>query len=75
MGCTHCHKTGYAGRTGVYQVLPISSAMQSLIAQNASAQALSEQAVQEGHLTLRQAGLLKVVAGVSSLEEVMSVTL
>jgi type II secretory ATPase GspE/PulE/Tfp pilus assembly ATPase PilB-like protein len=49
--------------------------MQSLIAQNASAQALSEQAVQEGHLTLRQAGLLKVVAGVSSLEEVMSVTL
>ena len=75
VGCTHCHKTGYAGRTGVYQVLPISSAMQSLIAQNASAQALSEQAVQEGHLTLRQAGLLKVVAGVSSLEEVMSVTL
>ena len=74
-GCPHCHGTGYTGRTGVFQVVPISSAMQSLIAQNASAQALSAQAEQEGHLNLRQAGLLKVMAGMSSLEEVMSVTL
>ena len=74
-GCPHCHGTGYTGRTGVFQVVPISSAMQSLIAQNASAQALSAQAEQEGHLNLRRAGLLKVMAGMSSLEEVMSVTL
>ncbi|MBS1174915.1 MAG: hxcR [Burkholderiaceae bacterium] len=75
VGCPHCHRTGYTGRTGVFQVVPVSSAMQSLIAKNVSAQALSEQAEQEGYLTLRQAGLLKMMAGVSSLEEVMSVTL
>ena len=75
VGCPHCHRTGYTGRTGVFQVVPISSAMQSLIAQNASAQTLSAQAEQEGYLTLRQAGLLKIMAGISSLEEVMSVTL
>lgn len=74
-GCPHCHGTGYWGRTGVFQVVPVSSAMQSLIAQNASAQTLSVQAEQEGHLNLRQAGLLKVMAGTSALEEVMSVTL
>ena len=74
-GCSQCHRTGYAGRIGVFQVVPVSSAMQSLIALNASAQALSAQAEQEGHLTLRQAGLLKMMAGISSLEEVMSVTI
>jgi type IV pilus assembly protein PilB len=73
-GCERCHYTGFYGRIGVFQVLPISAAMQSKIAANASAQSLSEQAALEGVLTLRQAGLLKVMAGECSLKEVMSAT-
>lgn len=75
VGCALCHHTGYSGRVGVFQVVPVSAALQTLIAQNASAQQLQAQASSEGHLTLRQAGLLKVMAGLSSLDEVMSVTL
>ncbi len=75
VGCVHCHNTGYIGRTGVFQVVPVSNAMQALIASGVSSLELSQQAVQEGHMTLRQAGLHKVRAGVSSLEEVMAVTL
>lgn len=74
-GCEQCYGTGYIGRVGIFQVVPVSPAMQSLIARNASAQELSELAQQEGYLSLRQAGLRKVVAGISSLEEVMSATL
>lgn len=74
-GCERCHHTGYLGRIGVFQILPISSNMQSLIAQNADAQTLRAQAAKEGVLTLRQAGLLKVKAGQSSLDEVMAATL
>mgnify|MGYP003619032273 FL=1 len=74
-GCEQCYHTGYIGRVGIFQVVPVSLAMQSLIARNASAQELSQQAQQEGYLNLRQAGLRKVVAGISSLEEVMAATL
>lgn len=74
-GCEHCHGMGYVGRVGIFQVVPISPTMQSLIARNASAQELSELAQQEGYLSLRQAGLRKVMAGISSLEEIMSATL
>jgi type IV pilus assembly protein PilB len=75
VGCERCHHSGYLGRAGVFQVLPISSAMQSLIAQNADAQVLRQQAGAEGVLNLRQAGLLKVKTGLCSLEEIMTATL
>ena len=75
VGCERCHHSGYLGRVGVFQVLPISSAMQSLIAQNADAQVLRQQADAEGVLNLRQAGLLKVKTGLCSLEEIMTATL
>lgn len=75
VGCERCHHSGYLGRAGVFQVLPVSSAMQSLIAQNADAQVLRQQAGAEGVLNLRQAGLLKVKTGLCSLEEIMTATL
>ena len=74
-GCERCHQTGYLGRVGVFQVLPISATMQSLIAQHVDAQVLRAQAASEGVLTLRQAGLHKVKAGLCSLDEIMTATL
>ena len=74
-GCEQCYGTGYIGRIGIFQVVPVLPSMQSLIARNASSQELSQLAQQEGYLNLRQAGLRKVVVGVSSLEEVISATL
>ena len=72
-GCAVCNH-GYKGRIGLYQVMPITSAMQSLIMQDSDAQALAAQASREGVLTLRQAGWLKVWQGITSAQEVMAMT-
>jgi type IV pilus assembly protein PilB len=73
VGCAHCHK-GFAGRTGIFQVMPISAEMQRLILQEAGTPALTEQAQREGVSTLRMAGLRKVRQGVTSLDEVLANT-
>ncbi len=70
-GCDLCDK-GYKGRVGVYQVLPVSSAMQELIMLDHNTQTLNRQAQKEGIRTLRQAGWLKVLQGITSVEEVMT---
>jgi type IV pilus assembly protein PilB len=73
VGCAACHQ-GYKGRVGLYQVMPVSAAMQSLIVQDADSQTLAAQAAREGTLTLRQAGWFKVLQGITSVEEVMAMT-
>jgi type IV pilus assembly protein PilB len=73
-GCPECNNTGYKGRVGIYQVMPISDEIRMLILRNASAMEIAEQAKAEGILDLRQAGLLKVKSGLTSLEEVLAVT-
>lgn len=73
IGCDACDQ-GYKGRTGIYQVMPISDAMQSLILSNSSTQALNSQAKAEGIRTLKQAGLRKVFQGVTSFAEVLAHT-
>jgi type IV pilus assembly protein PilB len=73
MGCDACDK-GYKGRIGLYQVMPISDAMQALIMRDCDAPALASQAASEGVRTLRQAGWLKVLQGITSVEEVMALT-
>lgn len=73
VGCSACHE-GYKGRIGIYQVMPISEAMQQLILRGASALALAEQARAEGVRTLRESGLRKVKMGITSLEEVLAAT-
>jgi type IV pilus assembly protein PilB len=73
VGCAHCHK-GFAGRTGIFQVMPVSVDMQALILQEAGSPALAAQAQREGVRTLRQAGLRKVMQGLTSLEEVLANT-
>ena len=73
VGCSACHK-GFRGRTGLFQVMPVSTALQALILQDASSLELSRQARQEGLSSLREAGLRKVLAGVTSLDEVLAAT-
>lgn len=72
-GCSQCYK-GYWGRIGLFQVMPITAALQHLILQNASRQELSSQAEKEGVCTLRHAGLLQASMGITSLAEVMAHT-
>lgn len=73
-GCDICQGSGYKGRTGIYQVMPISEEMTRIILKNGTSMDIADQARREGVLDLRQGGLLKVKAGVTSLEEVEAVT-
>jgi len=73
-GCERCKGSGYKGRVGIYQVMPISEAMQRLIMSGANALDLTVQAKEEGVKDLRESGLLKVKQGVTSLDEVLSTT-
>jgi type IV pilus assembly protein PilB len=74
VGCEICQGSGYKGRTGIYQVMPITDEMTRIILKNGSAMDIADQARREGVLDLRQAGLLKVKSGHTSLEEVEAVT-
>jgi type IV pilus assembly protein PilB len=73
-GCDVCNHTGYKGRVGIYQVMPISEEINRLILRNGSAAEIAQQARNEGVLDLRGSGLLKVKSGQTSLEEVLAVT-
>ena len=73
VGCEACNN-GYKGRVGIYQVMPISEAIQEVILADGSALDIAKQAEREGVLSLRQSGLRKVMQGITSLEEVLGVT-
>ncbi len=73
VGCHACN-SGYKGRVGIYQVMPISEAIQNIILRDGSAPDIARQAEAEGVRSLRQSGLLKVMQGLTSLEEVLAVT-
>jgi type IV pilus assembly protein PilB len=73
VGCSACNN-GYKGRVGIYQVMPISEEIQRIILRGGSALDIAKQASAEGVRTLRESGLLKVKLGLTSLEEVLSVT-
>ena len=73
VGCSAC-SNGYKGRVGLYQVMPITEEMQRIILAEGSALDIQQEAVKNGVRDLRQAGLAKVRAGVTTLEEVITVT-
>jgi type IV pilus assembly protein PilB len=73
-GCDQCNE-GYKGRVGIYQVMPISDGMKRLILEGANAMELADQAQKEGIPNIRQSALRKVKDGVSSLEEINSITM
>jgi type IV pilus assembly protein PilB len=74
VGCEICKGTGYKGRVGIYQVMPISDEMSRIIMKNGTAHDIADQAKREGIRDLRQSGLLKVKAGLTTLEEIEAVT-
>jgi type IV pilus assembly protein PilB len=69
-GCDTCNRTGYKGRVGLYEVLEVTDQMRELILTGASALDLRRKGIEEGMITLRQSGLLKVKEGVTTTEEV-----
>jgi len=73
VGCSSCNN-GYKGRVGIYQVMPISEEIQRIILNQGTAMDIAKQAKLEGVRDLRESGLVKVKLGVTSLEEVISVT-
>ena len=73
VGCSAC-TNGYRGRVGIYQVMPITEEIQRIILTEGTAVDIAEQAQREGVRDLRQSGLVKVRAGVTTLEEVIACT-
>lgn len=73
VGCSNCNN-GYKGRVGIYQVMPISDEIQRIILRDGSAMEIEEQAEREGVRSLRTSGLRKVKLGLTSIEEVLTVT-
>jgi type IV pilus assembly protein PilB len=73
VGCPKCNN-GFKGRVGIYQVMPITEAMQRLILEDASQIDIAYQAQREGVRTMRESGLLKVKAGLTSIDEVLGAT-
>jgi type IV pilus assembly protein PilB len=73
-GCDKCNSTGYKGRVGLYEVMEVTEELRELILVGASAIELRRKAVEEGMLTLRKSGLMKVKEGVTTIEEVVRET-
>ncbi|NLD69744.1 MAG: type IV-A pilus assembly ATPase PilB [Limnobacter sp.] len=74
VGCERCNGSGYKGRVGIYQVMPITEEMQKLILAGGNALQIAAQAELEGVRDLRRSGLMKVMQGLTSIEEVLGAT-
>lgn len=73
LGCPECNNTGYFGRIGIYEVLPISEKVARLIMERSAAIDVEKAAINEGMITLKQDGYLKVIEGITNIEEVLRV--
>jgi general secretion pathway protein E len=73
-GCLDCRNTGYSGRQGVYEIMPLSKPLIKTIGATSDIQSLRDRAVKIGMVPLRLAGAEKVIRGITSIEEVMRVT-
>jgi len=74
VGCERCKGSGYKGRVGIYQVMPITEAIQQIILEGGNALQIATQARKEGVRDLRRSGLDKVKQGVTTLAEILAVT-
>jgi type IV pilus assembly protein PilB len=74
-GCSTCNNTGYKGRAGLYEVMEVDDEIKELVLVGASAVELKKKAIERGMITLRRSGLIKVAAGVTTLEEVARETI
>lgn len=72
-GCQECGNSGYYGRIGIFEVLPVTDAIAKLILERAPASEIQKRAEEEGMITMKQDGFLKVLEGVTTIEEVLRV--
>lgn len=73
VGCDKCNNTGYLGRIAIYEVMPITEKISKLVVEKASASDIQKQAISEGMLTMKQDGYVKVLEGVTTIDEVLRV--
>jgi general secretion pathway protein E len=74
VGCLECRQTGYLGRCGVYELMPLNAPMQTAIAENPDLKDLRRLAMQAGMRPLRHAGAEKIAAGLTTIDEVLALT-
>jgi type IV pilus assembly protein PilB len=74
-GCETCNNTGYKGRTGLFEVMEVTAPIKELILQRAQSKDIKKKALEQGMITLRRSGLIKIKAGITSLEEVVRETI
>ncbi len=74
-GCELCNNTGYKGRTALFEVLEVGPAVKDLILQRAQSKDIKRRALEQGMITLRRSGLIKIKNGVTSIEEVVRETI
>ncbi len=72
-GCDECGDSGYLGRIGIFETLPVSSKIASMVLENADSEMIEKQAILEGMITMKQDGYLKVLQGITTVEEVLRV--
>ena len=73
-GCSSCAKTGYQGRMGIYEIMPIDETIRGMILKNMDAGTIKKAASQSGLKTLREDGTSKILSGQTSIEEVLRAT-
>lgn len=74
-GCPYCNNTGYKGRIGIFEFLNVTETIQKLMLMRASAKQIRDIAIKEGMLTMRLNGFLKARKGITSIDEVLRVTI
>ena len=74
VGCPQCRNTGYRGRTGIYEIIPYTEALRKLTTATADIKLIREQAIKEGMTTLRQSAIEKMMAGITTYQDVQRVT-
>lgn len=73
-GCNECNNTGYKGRTALFEVMKITDEIKDMILSRAQSKEIKRKAIEQGMLTLRQSGLVKIKEGITSVEEVLRET-
>jgi type II secretory ATPase GspE/PulE/Tfp pilus assembly ATPase PilB-like protein len=73
-GCKFCNKTGYKGRIGIFEIIEIDDEMEKFIAKKPSTAEIKEKALSTGFVTMEQDGLIKILQGVTTIEELERTT-
>jgi type II secretory ATPase GspE/PulE/Tfp pilus assembly ATPase PilB-like protein len=74
VGCDECHKIGFSGRIGIFEVLEMTKNLEEIILKEPSEAKIMEEARRQGMITMRQDGILKVLKGITTIEEVLRET-